>query len=143
MGVHDCISTLDMHLCTWGLPDMAALITRYGRASLVLLAHGVPFVEEAGLLTDDEVDKLPRVEDADGDAIDETVNAANTMWVWITDIMCYLCETEQIKRIYARHYILGLCRAGRNGISLVHHYQSCKLPMPYVHIISLFVKIQN
>jgi len=135
----DAIMALQMHLCGMGETNAAYRISRYGRASLLMFWFRAEELQNRKILTPQEMKTLGEL-NLD-DARDEEVNISQLMWVWISGYMTDLMQTGRIK--VPPHYMFAIIKDGMEGVGLVAHYMGTKLPLQYVHIITLFVKVQN
>lgn len=122
-------------------------INRYARASLYLLfaasqmEHGQdpPRVKavKSGFLTQEECDKLGKLNPH------MTFVQAETLWVWLANVVTRLHDQGLTKG--APHYcaLLGAVDKGRAGICDVQTYLETPIPIGYVHLLCLMVKLHN
>lgn len=127
-------------------PEILSAVRRYGRASLTLiflwrrglLANHDEFRKELvsrGLLTDAEVDQL----------LKENWNHClhETIWAWQSAIVTILYKEGKIKSDQLFQMLLEKCTEGRAAVQLVHTHLAVRVPMQYVHLLGLLVKMHN
>lgn len=122
-------------------------IHRYARAALFLIFAGSrnkddakdPRLEalKAGLLTEDEAQKLEMMNPH------MTFVQAETLWVWLANAVTQLHDQGLSKG--PPHYcqMLAAVDQGRNGIPDIQAYLETPIPLGYVHLLCLMVKLHN
>lgn len=113
-------------------------IRRYARASLIMIwlnnedvATEDPFAEKE-LLTTDEWHVLSGF-----------VNHPQIMWVWITKIVATLKEKGFIDDGHLLTMLLERCSSGRSGVQSLQTSVNTQIPLIYVHLLTLMVKVHN
>jgi len=122
-------------------------INRYGQASLFMIfaasqntqADEAPRIKalKAGLLTEEEARLL------------ELLNPhmpfvhAETVWVWLANVVTRLHDQGLTKG--PPHYcaLLGAVEKGRSGVATIQSYLETPIPLGYVHLLCLMVKLHN
>jgi len=123
-------------------------INRYGQASLYMIFAASQNNElgglaprlkalECGLLTQEEALKL------------ELLNPhmpfvhAETLWVWLANVVTRLHDQGLTKG--APHYcqLIGAVEKGRIGVATIQSYLETPIPLGYVHLLCLMVKLHN
>jgi len=122
-------------------------ISRYGRASLFMIFAASQNTQDgpaprikavnAGLLLEEEAAKL------------ELLNPhmpfvhAETVWVWLANVVTRLHDQGLTKG--APHYcsLLGAVEKGRMGVAQIQSYLETPIPLGYVHLLCLMVKLHN
>lgn len=134
------------HGCT---PDASALATinRYSRASMFLIfcvsqqqdgdPRPVDKAVKQGLLTEEERDKLTKA------SPHMTFVQAETLWVWLANLVTRLHNQGFTKG--PPHYcaLMGAVEEGRGGIATIQSYLETPIPLGYVHLLCLMVKLHN
>jgi len=122
-------------------------INRYGQASLYLIFAASQNDElgisprlkalEAGLLTQEEADKLEKLNPH------MTFVHAETLWVWLANAVTRLHDQGLTKG--APHYcsLLAAVEEGRMGVATIQTYLETPIPLGYVHLLCLMVKLHN
>jgi len=128
-------------------PGLHDTIHRYARASLFLIFAAASMQEgdspprhravENGMLTAEEVEKL------------ELCNKhmsfvhAETLWVWLAGAVTALHEQGRTKG--APHFcaLMKVIERGRSGVANIQGYLETPVPMGYVHLLCLMVKLHN
>lgn len=122
--------------------EVLSAVRRYGRASLVLIFLwrqknlGV-FKEELmqrQILTEHECDQLLQVKDG---------WAHETIWAWQGGIITMLHKEGKIKSGELFKLLLTKCLEGRAAVQLIHTHLAVRVPMQYVHVLGLLVKMHN
>jgi len=118
-------------------------ISRYGRASLKLIfiwrrvdtitAETLKPLEEKELLTSEEVKLLL----AWNHCLHETI------WAWQMGIVKMLHSEGRIPTDQLLRSLIGYCEAGRKAVQVVHTHLAVKIPMQYVHLLGLLIKMHN
>jgi len=122
-------------------------INRYARASLYLIfaasqmedGQDSPRVKavKSGFLTQEESDNLGKLNPH------MTFVQAETLWVWLANVVTRLHDQGLTKG--APHYcaLLAAVDQGRSGICDVQTYLETPIPVGYVHLLCLMVKLHN
>lgn len=92
-----------------------------------------PDAPNPGLLTEDEVNQLAKW----NHCLHETI------WAWQTAIVCLLHQEGKIKSDPLLRTLLEKCSDGRQAVQVVHTHLAVKIPMQYVHLLGLLVKMHN
>jgi len=122
-------------------------IHRYVRASLFLIFAASNFQEgdhpprhravENGLLTAEEVEKL------------ELCNKhmsfvhAETLWVWLARAVAQLHDQGLTKGVPHYCALMSVIERGRSGVANIQGFLETPVPMGYVHLLCLMVKLHN
>jgi len=125
-------------------PQVLKAIRRYARASLVLvflwrrkqlseLKHQL--VNVHGLLDEQEADQL--LKGNNHPCLHETI------WAWQSAIVCTLHREGKIKSEPLLKTLLQHCSDGRMGVQCIHTHLVVKIPMQYVHLLGVLVKMHN
>lgn len=124
-----------------------ATINRYAQASLFIIfaasqnkeTGGSPRLQalEAGLLTQEEADKLAKLNPH------MPFVHSETLWVWLANAVTRLHDQNLTKG--APHYcaLLAAVEQGRNGVATIQTYLETPIPLGYVHLLCLMVKLHN
>lgn len=123
-------------------------IHRYARASLYLIfaaSQNTPETTkkpllkalEFGLLTQEETDHLEKLNQH------MTFVHAETLWVWLANAVSRLHEQGLTKG--PPHYcaLLAAVEQGRSGVTSIQSYLETPIPLGYVHLLCLMVKLHN
>jgi predicted membrane chloride channel (bestrophin family) len=124
--------------------EVLSAIRRYGRASLVLLflkrrykdrmPHKLNQLETMNILTAEEVQKLQ----AWGD------NLAESIWSWVAQIIQGLHNKGLITDASGMYgFLMRKVEVGRLGAEAVNAQMGSPIPMPYVQLLSVLVKVNN
>jgi len=128
-------------------PVLLSSINRYARASLFLIfqesrrAQGseLPRVtaQKIGLLTPEEADKLEKANAY------MTFVQAETLWTWLASWVDRMHELGLIKG--SPHYcaLMACVEKGRSGVADVQAYLETQIPLGYVHLLCIMVKLHN
>jgi len=126
-------------MCTQD-PQVLEAIRRYARASLILVfiwrhkrlsalkADLVPH-----LLTEDEAEQMLRW----NHCLHETV------WAWQSAIVATLHQEGKIRSDQLFRALLERCSDGRKAVQVIHTHLAVKIPMQYVHLLGVLVKMHN
>lgn len=90
---------------------------------------------ESGILTDEEVDLLF--------SPGWHKNLWESIWTWNVCIVQTLHEEGLIKSEQLLVMLLDKCSIGRNGIQVIATHLETKVPLSYVHLLGLIVKLHN
>mmetsp|Transcript_101460 Transcript_101460/g.287487 ORF Transcript_101460/g.287487 Transcript_101460/m.287487 type:complete len:394 (+) Transcript_101460:94-1275(+) len=133
------LELLIYQLCTQEEQVLSA-IRRYARASLTLVflwrrnqLDSLHLLVERGLLTEDEVSRLKTWNH----------NLHESIWAWQTGIVTALFKEGKVKSDQLLNLLLDRCTAGRAAAQLIHTYLAVKIPMQYIHLLGLLVKLHN
>lgn len=142
-GIKKATVELEMYICQLVTrePEVLSAIRRYGRTSLVLIylwrSGRLDTVKQRlvqhDLLTQHEADQL------------HTWNHClhETIWAWQTGIVTMLWKEGKIKSDQLFNLLLERCSDGRAAVQLVHTHLAVRIPMQYVHLLGLLVKMHN
>merc|ERR1719162_552233 len=119
-------------------------IRRYSRASLILVflwrrsQHDDPVKLKAQLigrqlLEPEEVDKLLKWKHC----------LHETIWAWQAGIVTMLHKEGKIKSEQLLSLLLQRCSDGRASVQCIHTHCAVRIPMQYVHLLGLLVKMHN
>lgn len=122
-------------------------VERYSRASIFLvfaMARRSPeddtprmLAFKAGFLTGEEADLLEKL------SLHRTFLQAETLWVWLANVVSRL--NVQGRTAGAPHYcaLLAAVERGRQGIGDIQIYLQTPIPLGYVHLLAILVKLHN
>jgi hypothetical protein len=117
-------------------------IRRYSRASLVLV-----FLWRRGELDCLKDELLGRDELLNEEEIGQLLKWNHTLhetiWAWQTGIVTMLFKEGKIKSPQLMGLLLTRCSEGRSAVQLIHTHLAVRLPMQYVHLLSMLVKMHN
>lgn len=123
-------------------PEILNAVRRYGRASMFLIfiwrQSGLSNLKEMLLnqkvLTEKEIEKLEKV-----------TNGAKheTIWAWQGGIVTMLYNEGKIKSDQLFNTLIQQCTEGRAAVQCVHTHLAVRVPMQYVHVLGLLVKMHN
>lgn len=116
-------------------------IRRYGRVSLMLIflwrrdqtKNLKEFFVAKELLNEHEADCLLKW----NHCLHETI------WAWQAGICTMLFKEGKIKSDQLYSLLLQKCTDGRAAVQLVHTHLAVRVPMQYVHLLGLLVKMHN
>merc|ERR1719316_1508230 len=116
-------------------------VRRYGRASLMLiflwrrgeLGSMKEKLMSRDLLDEHEADKLLKW----NHCLHETI------WAWQAGIVTVLYQEGKIKSDQLFQLLLQKCMDGRSAVQLVHTHLAVRVPMQYVPLLGLLVKMHN
>jgi len=132
-----------MHLSQHGADEESLKsVRRYGRASLVMLfmerAYGPEkFAASLGELVDLDILTEDEVRQLEG----WNSNLPESIWIWQYQIVLQLYKRKVFDADYGE--IRGKVEMGRAAAALIRDQLGTPIPMPYVHLLSLMVKIHN
>jgi hypothetical protein len=86
-----------------------------------------------GLLTEQEVNQLVKW----NHCLHETI------WAWQTAIIAMLYKEGKIKSDPLLRTLLERCTDGRQAVQCIHTHLAVKLPVQYIHLLGLLVKMHN
>lgn len=144
------VKSATMDLCMWVSQfctreeKVLSAIRRYSRASLILVflwrrgqASDVKQLKAQltgrQLLDEGEVDKLLKW----NHCLHETI------WAWQAGIVTMLHKEGKIKSEQLLSLLLERCSNGRAAIQCIHTHCAVRIPMQYVHLLGLLVKMHN
>lgn len=116
-------------------------IRRYARASLILLVlwrrHRLDHMKEMlvgrGILLQEEADLLTEW----NHCLHETI------WAWQSGIVAKLYREGKIKDDNLLCLLLERVSEGRTAVQCIHTHVAVRIPLQYVHILGLLVKLHN
>lgn len=142
-GIKAAAMDLEMYISQLVTQDEQVLsaIRRYARASLALLfmwrRGTLDGMKEAlvkrGILFDEEADAL----------LSWNHNLHESIWAWQTAIVTSLHKEGKISSAPLLCLLLERCSRGRESVQLIATHLSVKVPMQYVHLLGIMVKIHN
>jgi len=121
--------------------QVLSAVRRYGRTSLMLiflwrmgnLGEMKEYLVKHGLLFEHEADQLLKW----NHCLHETI------WAWQGAIVTMLYKEKKIKSDQMFSLLLEKCMEGRSAVQLVHTHLAVRIPMQYVHVLGLLVKMHN
>jgi len=123
--------------------DILDAVSRYGRASLKLIfiwrrsekitAETLKPLEDKKILTQEEVKLL----------LEWNHCLHETIWAWQMGIVKMLHFEGKIHTDQMLRSLIEYCEAGRQAVQVVHTHLAVKIPMQYVHLLGLLVKMHN
>jgi len=126
--------------------QVLSAIRRYGRASLLLiflwrrkelsandLKEKLVLKDGTELLFEGEVEKLLKW----NHCLHETI------WAWQAGIVAMLYKEGKIKSDQLYNLLLQRCMEGRSAVQLVHTHLAVRVPMQYIHLLGLLIKMHN
>jgi len=147
-GIKAATMDLEMFTCQFVTqePEVLNAIRRYSRASLMLVflwrrGQADPNKPEElkaqllgrDLLTEHEIDKLL----VWNHCLHETI------WAWQAGIVTMLHKEGKIPSDQLLSLLLKRCSEGRTAVQLIHTHCAVRIPMQYVHLLGLLVKMHN
>lgn len=124
--------------------DVLESVQRYARCSLYMLFRASQKVQnpylamrKRGLLKDDELSRLEQL------GLRGMYPQASVPWAWMANMVSTL--HKQGLTAGPPHYslLLSTVEQGRSGISTIQMYIETPIPMAYLHVLGLMVKIHN
>lgn len=145
-GIRAAAMELEMLLSQLVTQDAFVLqaIRRYARASLILV-----FLWRRKRLADLKHELVEVHQVLDEQEVDQLVKGNNhpclheTIWAWQSAIVCALYHEGKIKSDTLLRSLLQKCSDGRKGVQCIHTHLAVKIPMQYVHLLGLLVKMHN
>lgn len=131
--------------------EVLSAVRRYGRASLMLIflwrqkhmsegeirdalvKKDLTKEGDIWLLTDDEVTQLLKWKHC----------LHETIWAWQAGIVQMLYNEGKIKSDQLYSLLLQKCTEGRAAAQLIHTHLAVRVPMQYVHLLGILVKMHN
>lgn len=142
-GIKAAAMELEMYINEFVTKDEQILsaIRRYARASLALVfmwrRGSLDTVKEAlterGILFEDEAAAL----------LSWNHNLHESIWAWQTGIVTSLHKEGKIAQGPLLCFLLERCSQGREAVQLISTHLSVKVPMQYVHLLGVMVKLHN
>lgn len=138
-------ATVDLEMllfqCVTKEERVLSAVQRYGRTSLLLifmwrrkqLPNLKQILVEHKLLDEHECDQLLKWKHC----------LHETIWAWQTAIVNMLYKQGKIKSDQLYQLLLSKCLEGRAAAQLVHTHLAVRVPMQYVHLLGLLVKMHN
>lgn len=138
-------ATVDLCLllqqCVTTEQQVLSAVQRYGRASLMLiflwrraeLGDLKTIMTKRELLTENECDKLLTCQHC----------LHETIWAWQLAIVTKLHMEGKIKSDKLFGMLIDTCTKGRAAVQCIHTHLAVKVPMMYVHLLGLLVKMHN
>lgn len=132
--------TLNISQCVTQEAQVLDAVRRYSRASLVLVymwrrkaLDQKQYLVQLEILTQQEVDQLKKWDHC----------LHETIWAWQTAIVCALWQERKFKSDQCFRSCLEACSEGRKAIQVIHTHLAVKIPMQYIHLLGLLVKMHN
>lgn len=121
--------------------QVLSAVTRYARASLILvflwrrkkLSTMREELVNMKLLTLNEANQLKKWDHC----------LHETIWAWQTAIVCTLYQEKKIKNEQIFRSLLEECSNGRKAVQVIHTHLAVKIPMQYIHLLGMLVKMHN
>lgn len=121
--------------------QVLSAVRRYGRTSLMLiflwradkLEDMKQYLVSHDLLFEHEADQLLKWKHC----------LHETIWAWQGAIVTMLYKENKIKSDQLFNLLLERCMEGRSAVQLVHTHLAVRIPMQYVHVLGLLVKMHN
>jgi len=121
--------------------QVLSAIRRYARASVLLIflwrqdqtSNLKEHLVSRNVLLEHEADQLL--------AINHCLH--ETIWAWQAGIVTMLYKEGKIKSDQLYNLLLQKCMDGRSAVQLVHTHLAVRVPMQYVHLLGLLVKMHN
>jgi len=142
-GIKKAAVELEMFISQHVTRDVEVLsaIRRYARASLILIVlwrrKQLSSMKEQlvgrGILLQNEADQLEEW----NHCLHETI------WAWQSGIVAKLHNEGKIKSEPLLCLLLDRCSEGRTAVQCIHTHLAVRVPMQYVHLLGLLVKLHN
>lgn len=121
--------------------QILSAIRRYSRASLLLIAlwrrHKLDQMKDQlvgrGILTEEEVDLLLKW----NHCLHETI------WSWHGAIISLLSKEGKIPNQQLLCFLMERVSEGRTAAQCIHTHIAVRVPLPYVHLLGMLVKMHN
>lgn len=138
-------ATVDLQMllyqCVTREEQVLSAVRRYGRASLLLIFlwrrqeidNMKEHMTKHEILNESECDQLLKWKHC----------YHETIWAWQTGIVTRLHRQGKIKSDQMYGLLLQKCLDGRSAAQLVHTHLAVRVPMQYVHLLGLLVKMHN
>jgi hypothetical protein len=129
--------------------EILTAVERYGRTSLFLIflwrKFGLENLTEDLLRT--ELGQRKLIRDDEFDSLFTVLKGKfcvhETLWSWQGGIVAKLYKEGQIKSDQLYSNLLKVCQEGRAAVQLIHTHLAVRVPMQYVHVLGLLVKMHN
>lgn len=142
-GLKKACVELELYTCQFVTQDEKILsaIRRYSRASLLLIAlwrrHQLDHIKDQlvgrNILTEEEVDLLLKW----NHCLHESI------WSWQGAIIALLSKEGKIPSQPLLCFLLERVSEGRTAAQCIHTHIAVRVPLPYVHLLGLLVKMHN
>eukprot|EP00439_Symbiodinium_sp_Y106_P030621 s2544_g3.t1 len=145
-NIWSATSQLSLFLSQFVTRDKQILeaVRRYARASLAIIflkrRYGAERLSEKldilisdGILLEDEVEQLRKYNN----------NLAESIWTWIAHIVADLDKKGKIKGEVMLNFLMERVNLGRSGAALIGAQLGTPIPLPYIHLMGILVKIHN
>jgi len=142
-GIKKAAVELELYTCQFVTKDEQILsaIRRYSRASLLLIAlwrrHQLDQIKDQlvgrGILTEEEVDNLLKW----NHCLHESI------WSWHGAIISLLSKEGKIPNQQLLCFLLERVSEGRTAAQCIHTHIAVRVPLPYVHLLGMVVKMHN
>lgn len=142
-GMKKAAVELELYVCQFVTKDEKVLsaIRRYTRASLILIAlwrrnqlkHMKEQLVSKDILTNEEVDQLLKW----NHCLHETI------WAWQGAIISLLSKEGKIPSQPLLCFLLERVSEGRTAVQCIHTHIAVRVPLPYVHLLGMLVKMHN
>jgi len=142
-GIKAAAMELEMYINEFVTKDEQVLsaIRRYARASLAMVflwrRGSLDTVKQSlvdkGILFEDEADAL----------LSWNHNLHESIWAWQTGIVTSLQQEGKIAAGPFLCFLLERCSNGREAVQLISTHLSVRVPMQYVHLLGVMVKLHN
>mmetsp|Transcript_49292 Transcript_49292/g.68486 ORF Transcript_49292/g.68486 Transcript_49292/m.68486 type:complete len:171 (+) Transcript_49292:474-986(+) len=70
-------------------------------------------------------------------------NLAESIWTWIAHIVADLDKKGKIKGEVMLNFLMERVNLGRSGAALIGAQLGTPIPLPYIHLMGILVKIHN
>jgi hypothetical protein len=133
-------------------PDSLKLldaVSRYGRTSMYLIflwrQHGLPGLTEELLKKELESRKLLQGDEFEAlfKLVEKGYCLHETIWAWQGGIVAKLYKDGKIQSDTLFNSLLERVQAGRSAVQLIHTHLAVRVPMQYVHVLGVLVKMHN
>jgi len=121
--------------------EVLSAVRRYGRASLLLI-----FLWRQGRLGNlkEELTSRDLLYEQEADQLLKWNHCLHeTIWAWQGGIVTMLYKEGKIKSDALFKLLLERCTEGRAAVQLAHTHLAVRIPMQYVHMLGLLVKMHN
>lgn len=121
--------------------EVLSAVRRYGRASLLLI-----FLWRQNKLSNLKEELMTRdiLYESECDQLTKWNHCLHeTIWAWQGGIITMLQKEKKIKSDQLFVTLLQKCAEGRAAVQLVHTHLAVRIPMQYVHVLGLLVKMHN
>jgi len=142
-GMKKAAVELELYVCQFVTKDEKILsaIRRYTRASLMLIAlwrrnqvkHMKEELVSRDILTNEEADLLLKW----NHCLHETI------WSWQGAIIALLSKEGKIPSQPLLCFLLERVSEGRTAVQCIHTHLAVRVPLPYVHLLGMLVKMHN